>query len=586
MKQLIEHLLHQALDSLKKSGQIPKDLEVTILVEHAKDPAHGDYSSNLAMILAKPCKQAPHKLADSLVRALVSDPSVEKIEIAGAGFINFFVPNGRRALIIAEVLKKGMDFGRSSLGLNQKILLEYVSSNPTGPLHVGHGRGAAFGASLANILKAVGYQVTSEYYVNDAGRQMNILAVSVWLRYLELVKEPVVFPQNAYKGLYIYEIADTLWSEHKEKYRHPWAEVISGLPLDEPQGGDKEIYIDALIEKALLLLGQQGFEIFHQKALQSVLGDIQEDLEEFGVSFDHWFSERSLFATGSIQKGIQALQDRGHTFEKEGALWFRATDFGDEKDRVLVRANGQTTYFASDVAYHWDKYDRGYDRVIDIFGADHHGYIPRLRSAVTALGHDEKALDVLLVQFAILYRGEERVQMSTRSGSFVTLRELRQEVGKDAARFFYVTRKPEQHMDFDLDLAKSESNDNPIYYIQYAHARICSVLRQLKERGLSWNQDLGLSHLDLLEQEHEKALVAFLERYPEIIEACALACEPHQLAYYLRELANGLHSYYNAVPLLCEPETLRAARLCLLEAVRQVIHNGLDLIGVSSPESM
>ncbi len=586
MKQTIELLLKQALTSLQQSEVIPADIQVEIKVDNTKEPIHGDYASNLALILAKPCRKPPRQIAQALVDAIGDNSIIEKIEIAGAGFINFFIRPQARALVIAEILKQGINFGHSTLGANQKVLVEFVSANPTGPLHVGHGRGAAFGASLSNLLKAAGYQVDTEYYVNDAGRQMNILAASVWLRYLELAQEPVVFPANAYKGEYVIEIARHLWTEHAAHYVHAWPTIVDALPLDEPQGGDKEEYIDALINKAQHLLGQEGFAVFHQHALNTVLADIKDDLAEFGVPFTNWFSEHELFVDGSLEKGIQALKDGGYTFEKEGALWFKATDFGDEKDRVLVRANGQSTYFASDVAYHWNKYDRGYDRVIDIFGADHHGYITRVRSAVTALGHDERALDVLLVQFAILYRGGERVQMSTRSGSFVTLRELREEVGNDAARFFYVARKPEQHMDFDLDLAKSESNDNPVYYIQYAHARICSVLRQLAERGLSWDKDLGLAHVDLLDQPQELALISLLCRYSEMIESAASMCEPHAVTYYLRELANGLHSYYNAVQLLCEDESVRYARLCLLAAVRQVLVNGLGLLGVSAPESM
>lgn len=586
MKHTVEHLLKQALAALQQAGEIPAELEVEIKVDRSKDSAHGDYASNLALILAKPCRQAPRKIAELLVQALPADNSLEKVEIAGAGFINFFIRNAARSQIIHEILAKGSQFGCSTLGQNQKILVEFVSANPTGPLHVGHGRSAAFGATLCNVLRAAGYQVDAEYYVNDAGRQMNILAVSVWLRYLELASEPVVFPANAYKGDYVFAIAGQLWERHGKQFVYPWSTVLEDMPADEPQGGDKEGYIDAMIERARHLLGAEGFALFHQHALTTVLDDIKEDLTEFGVHYTHWFSEQSLFEDGSIEKGIQALKDAGHTFEHEGALWFKATEFGDEKDRVLVRANGQKTYFASDVAYHWNKYDRGYDRVIDVFGADHHGYITRLRSAVTALGHDERALTVLLVQFAILYRGGERVQMSTRSGSFVTLRELRQEVGNDAARFFYVARKSEQHMDFDLDLAKSESSDNPVYYIQYAHARICSVLRQLKERNLAWDKKEGLAHIHLLEQPHEAALIALIGRYPEVVEQAAILCEPHQIAYYLRELANGLHSYYNAVQLLCEHEQLRYARLCLLESVRQVLNNGLDLLGVFAPESM
>lgn len=586
MKHTVEHLLKQALEQLQQTGVVPVDLDIEIKIDHAKDALHGDYASNLALVLAKPCRQAPKKLAESLVQAIPDHPALEKIEIAGAGFINFFVRSSSRLSVIAEVLEKGKDYGRSTLGNQQKVLIEFVSANPTGPLHVGHGRSAAFGASLANVLKAAGYEVSTEYYVNDAGRQMNILAVSVWLRYLELADEHVVFPSNAYKGDYVYDIAKKVFAEYGTVFVHPWIIISDDLPADEPQGGDKELYIDAMINKAKMLLESKGFEQIHSQALNTVLDDIKDDLSQFGVHFDTWFSEQSLFEDGSIEKGIEALVQGGHTFEEAGALWFKATDFGDEKDRVLTRANGQTTYFASDVAYHWNKYDRGFDKVIDIFGADHHGYITRIRTAVKALGHNEEALDVLLVQFAILYRSGERVQMSTRSGSFVTLRELRDEVGNDAARFFYVARKPEQHMDFDLDLAKSQSSDNPVYYIQYAHARICSVLKQLDERGMSWDRIVGLQHVHLLDKSHETALINLIYRYPEVIEIAANSCEPHQLAYYLRELANGLHSYYNAIQLLCEPEQLRCARLCLLDAVRQVLHNGLGLLGVSAPESM
>lgn len=586
MKSAIEQILAQALDTLKKASSLPADLEVEIKLERAKDKTHGDFATNLALMLAKPCRQAPRKLAELIVNHLPPHAQIERVEIADPGFINFFIRDEARSQIIAAVLKQGEAFGRSDLGKGEKVILEFVSANPTGPLHVGHGRGAAFGATLANILIAAGYAVSSEYYVNDAGRQMNILAVSVWLRYLSLAGEEIIFPANGYRGAYVLQIAQQILDQQGNAYVQPWSLIQEGLPADEPQGGDKELYIDAVIEQAKRLLGEPGFKLFHKQALDFVLDDIKEDLAEFGVHYNHWFSEQSLLDDGAIKKGVQALKDAGHTYEKEGALWFRATDFADEKDRVLIRANGQTTYFASDVAYHWDKYERGFERVIDVFGADHHGYVTRVRAALTALGHDEKALDVLFVQFAILYRGAERVQMSTRSGSFVTLRELREEVGNDAARFFYVMRKPEQHMDFDLDLAKSESSDNPVYYIQYAHARISSVLRQLLERGLNWNEEEGLAHLDLLVEPQETALISLISRYPEVIETAAKLCEPHQLAYYLRELANGLHSYYNAVQLLCEQTLLRSARLCLLKAVRQILRNGLQLIGVSTPESM
>ncbi|MDP3561120.1 MAG: arginine--tRNA ligase [Legionellaceae bacterium] len=586
MKLIVEQLLQKAISHLQAVGTIPDNLTVEVKVDRTKDDSHGDFATNLALTLARQCGLPPRQLAELLVQALPADEQLERIEIAGPGFINFFMRSTDRVQIISTIFNQGERFGCCNLGKGQRVLLEFVSANPTGPLHVGHGRSAAFGATLGNLLTAAGYDVSREYYVNDAGRQMDILAVSVWLRYLAASAQPIIFPTNAYRGDYVQTMANELKATHGDTFVYPWAAVCDGLPADEPEGGDKERYIDAMIEAAKRLLGSDGFEVFHQYALDTVLDDIKDDLAEFGVTFNTWFSERGLLHDGSIQKGIDALRDGGHTYEQAGALWFRATAFGDEKDRVLVRANGQTTYFASDVAYHWNKYHRGFDRVIDIFGADHHGYVARLKSAVTALGHDEQALNILLVQFAILYRQGERVQMSTRSGSFVTLRELRDEVSNDAARFFYVIRRPEQHMDFDLDLAKSESSDNPVYYIQYAHARICSVLRQLQERGLSWDQTQGLAAVNLLTEAHEQALIVLLNRYPDTIQSAAATCEPHQIAYYLRELANGLHSYYNAVPLLCEDHALRSARLSLLKAVQQVLRNGVTLLGVSAPESM
>lgn len=586
MKVTIEQLLSASLQRMRESGVIPSDLVVEIRVDRCKDKAHGDFATNLALLLAKPCSESPRKLAACLIEYFPEHPLIERIDIAGAGFINFAISQSAQKQVIATVLTEGDLFGQSQLGQGQSVLLEFVSANPTGPLHVGHGRSAAFGASLANLLSAAGFQVCREYYVNDAGRQMNILAVSVWLRYLILAKELVVFPVNGYRGEYVYEIAQSLFDQYGNDYVHSWAQITEGLPKDESEGGDKELYIDAMIARAQLLLGDKSYALMHDTALDSVLTDIKDDLSAFGVEYDDWFSERSLLDNGAIQKGIDALKETGYTYEKEGALWFQATHFGDEKDRVLVRANGQNTYFTADVAYHWDKYNRGFQRVIDVFGADHHGYISRITSAVHALGHDASALTILLVQFAILYRGGERVQMSTRSGSFVTLRELREEVGNDAARFFYVMRKPEQHMDFDLDLAKSHSNDNPVYYIQYAHARISSVLRQMQERGLVHDETEGLLHLEELVEPQELVLMGLLSRYPETIDAAARVCEPHQLAYYLRELATGLHSYYNAVTLLCEQTTLRQARICLLKSVRQVLRNGSQILGVSTPESM
>ena len=425
-----------------------------------------------------------------------------------------------------------------------------------------------------------------EYYINDAGRQMDILATSVWLRYLELCGEKFDFPVNGYKGDYVYDIGATLHRENGDKYRHASAKLFENVPADEPKGGDKETHIDALIERAKSLLGPATYRQVFDLGLNVILDDIRKDLEEFGVSYDQWFSERALVEDGAANRAIERLKKSGHVYEKEGALWFRSTDYGDEKDRVVVRENGQKTYFAHDIAYHMDKLERGYDQVIDIWGADHHGYVPRIKAALAAIGDDPERLHVLLVQFAILYKGGERMQMSTRSGEFVTLRELRHEVGNDAARFFYVLRKCEQHMDFDLDLAKSQSNDNPVFYVQYAHARIHSVFRQMKEKGFAHDPANGDRNLARLTEPHERALIERLARYPEVLEAAATAYEPHQVAYYLRELAYDFHTYYGAHTFLVDDAAVRDARLNLIVATRQVIANGLKLLGVSSPETM
>jgi len=453
-------------------------------------------------------------------------------------------------------------------------------------LHVGHGRGAAYGGVVANLLAAVGYAVQREYYVNDAGRQMDILAVSIWLRYLEECGERLPFPGNGYRGEYVRDIAWELHKEAGDRYRCPADRVMAGLPPDEPDGGDKEEHIDALISRAQILLGTEHYQTIAQSGCDHILGDIREDLGEFGLHFDEWFSERILMEAGAVESALGKLREAGHLYEKEGALWFASSALGDEKDRVVRRENGQTTYFASDIAYHMNKLARGFERIIDIWGADHHGYVPRLQAAMQAMGEDPSKLEVLLVQFAVLYRGKEKISMSTRAGEFVTLRQLRNEVGKDAARFFYVMRRAEQHMDFDLKLACSQSNDNPVYYVQYAHARVCSVLRQLDEKGFERNLTQGMEQLERLVEPHELALIGTLSRYPEIVERAALQREPHQLTQYLRELANDFHTYYNAHQFLVDDDALRNARLNLICAVRQVIANGLSLLDVSAPESM
>ncbi len=586
MKHHLSELLSEAMHSLKSEGVLPKEQSIDINLERTRDRKHGDFASNLAMVLGKTARCKPRDLAERLVAALPHSEQLTRVEIAGPGFINFYLSPTAYHANLTQILDSGEHYGRSDLGQGRSVQVEFVSANPTGPLHVGHGRGAAYGATVADLLDAVGYRVHREYYVNDAGRQMDILTTSVYLRYLDLCGEQLNFPSNGYQGDYVWDIGASLHRKHGDGLRHTADELFDAIPADEPDGGDKEAHIDALIGRTRKLLGEARYQETFDLGLTTILDNIRRDLEEFGVRYDEWFSERSLTGNGSVQTAIERLKASGHVYEKGGALWFRSTDFGDEKDRVVVRENGQTTYFASDIAYHMNKLERGYDRVIDVWGADHHGYVPRVKAALTAIGDEVDKLDVLLVQFAVLYRGGEKVQMSTRSGEFVTLRELRQEVGNDAARFFYVMRKCEQHMDFDLDLAKSHSNDNPIYYIQYAHARIASVWRQMADKGLARDSVRGAQNLGLLSEAHEEALMVSLSRYPEIVETAAINHEPHLLAHYLRDMANDFHTYYNAHQFLVDDGALRDARLTLILATKQVIANGLQLLGVSAPESM
>jgi arginyl-tRNA synthetase len=583
MKTHFRLLIKAAAERLAGEGVFAADAVVEPVIERSRDSSHGDFACNLALVMAKVAGCRPRDLAEQLVAALPESDRLERVEIAGPGFINFFLRPGSYRAVIPQILEAGVEYGRSQLGGGQRVQVEFVSANPTGPLHVGHGRGAAYGAVVADLLEAVGYSVHREYYVNDAGRQMDILALSVWLRYLELCGEDLGFPANAYQGDYVWDIAAVLHREHEDDYRQGADAVFRDQP--DP-GRDSEAHLDGLISRSRELLGENRYRFVFELGLNTLLDDIRDDLELFGVRYDEWYSERGLTERGAVNKAVERLREAGHVYEKEGALWFRSSAFGDEKDRVVQRENGQTTYFASDIAYHLDKMERGFDRVIDVWGADHHGYVPRVKAALEALGQHADRLDVLLVQFANLYRGGEKVQMSTRSGEFVTLRQLRKEVGRDAARFFYVMRRCEQHLDFDLDLAKSESSDNPVYYVQYAHARVCSVVRQAAEKGLSVDPSPGLANLDRLQESQEESLLMVLDRYPEVVEAAALTEEPHQLVHYLRDLANGFHTYYNAHQFLVDEENLRDARIKLILAVRQVLRNGLNLLGVSAPESM
>jgi arginyl-tRNA synthetase len=546
---------------------------VAIVLERPRNAGHGDFSCSVALQLAKQLKSKPRDIAAKLVAALPPLACLEKTEIAGAGFINFFLKRSYKQQAVNRVLVAGASYGTVQLGRRKKIQVEFVSANPTGPLHVGHGRGAAYGASLANVLAAADFDVAREYYVNDAGRQMDILALSAWLRYLELGGKSVAFPSNAYQGDYVRDMARGLREKHATHFD-------KDVPV-VPDGLDDEAKLDALISAAKTVL-TADFAVIHGFVLAEQLADCRNDLAEFGVTFDLWFSEQSLYQKGQVERAVKTLEQKSHTYVEGGALWFRSEAFGDEKNRVIRRENGQYTYFASDIAYHLDKFERGFDIAIDVWGADHHGYISRVKGSIAALGFDPARLDVALVQFAVLYRGGQKVSMSTRAGEFVTLRELRREVGNDAARFFYVMRKSDQHLDFDLDLAKSRTNENPVYYIQYAHARVCSVLDQ-------WGGDAaGLAAADTaaLEQEAELALLARVMEYPEVVENAARDLAPHLVAFYLKDLAGEFHSYYNATRFLVDEEDVKRARLALACAVRQVLRNGLALIGVSAPEKM
>lgn len=594
MKQALHQLVVSALQSLVNQGVIASFNPEQVKIELPRDKAHGDFATNAAMMLAKPNGLNPRALAEQLILALPTTDWLSGAEIAGPGFINFRVLVEAKFAVVAQILQARADYGRVNVGKGQSVQVEFVSANPTGPLHVGHGRGAAYGSALVAVLRHAGYDVQAEYYVNDAGRQMDILTTSLWLRYLSLCGESFTFPSNAYQGDYIYTTARELLAEQGERLRRPIADVFANVSPDqvlndakEVISGDKEKHIDDLILNARALLGAADYRLVLDRVLHNILSDIKQDLAEFGVHFDNWFSERSLTDTGIVDAALTRLEANEKLYDKGGALWFKSTDYGDEKDRVVVRENGIKTYFASDIAYHYDKFARGFDKVINIWGSDHHGYISRVRGGIQAMGEDDARLDVLLVQFAVLYRGGEKASMSTRSGQFVTLRELREEVGNDAARFFYVMRKSDQHMDFDLDLAKSKSNENPVYYIQYAHARCCGVFAQLASKGFSaWNQSVGLENLPLLDADAEIDLAQKLSQFPDVIANAARDSEPHQVAYYLKDVAHHLHSYYNASQILVDDDALRQARLTLLQATKIVLANGLQLLGVSTPERM
>ena len=583
VKSQLTALLQQALASVA-----PTATDTPIHLERPRDPTHGDFATNLAMQLAKALKKNPREIAQQLVNELPVSALVTKADVAGAGFINFTLDAGAKTSVVKAVLAEGENFGRSMLGGWQKVQVEFVSANPTGPLHVGHGRGAAYGASLSNLLTFAGWDVTREYYVNDAGRQMDILGLSTWLRYLAQNGVDVPFLPNAYQGDYVRDMAKQMSAAHGTKFVRQAADVLAGTPgLPEAERADDEAkrqrdqHLDALIANAKTLLGADWTYV-HQHALSEQLADCRDDLEQFGVHFDVWFSEQALFDTGLVARCVDLLEKNGHLYVQNGARWFKSTTFGDEKDRVVQRENGLYTYFASDIAYHLNKFERGFDKVINIWGADHHGYISRVNGAITALGLDAGKLQVALVQFAVLYRNGQKASMSTRSGEFVTLRELRGEVGNDACRFFYALRKSDQHLDFDLDLAKSQTNENPVYYIQYAHARICSVVNQWAGEPAA----LEDADLSLLSNPRELAIASKLTEFRDLIDSAARELAPHLIAFYLKDLAGEFHGWYNAERMLVDDAALRDARVALAIAVRQTIRNGLTILGVSCPESM
>ena len=581
MIEKIQSNLVRILEDLYGGSHLNID-ELKINLQENNDKKHGDLASNIALILAKPLKKNPQEIANSIRDSFITDEEITKIEVAGPGFINFFLSTKTHSEVLNEISAKKELFGKSETK-NQNVLIEYVSSNPTGPLHVGHGRGAAFGSVLGALLKEAGFKVDEEYYVNDFGRQMNILAASLWLRYAQLFNESITMIENGYQGEYLISIAEKLKEDHSDKFYRNYDSIVELLKTEIQ---DDEIFTDSVVVAIQSAL-ENDFNFLRDFALQAILELIKRDLLDFGVEHNFWFSESSLYdikenQASQVDLAIEDLKSRGFVYEKEDALWFKSSEFGDDKDRVLKRGNGEYTYFASDVAYHSKKYDRGYDRVINIWGSDHHGYTPRVQAAMEATNRDPEKLEIVYIQFANLLRAGKKVTMSTRSGEFITLRELMDEVTTEAARFFYINRKADQHLDFDLDLAKDQSKDNPLYYIQYAHARICSVLKKSNAQIM----DLEHADLTLLDTEKEIEIQKTLNQYPALIERAAKSSEPHLLCYYLKDLSGLFHSYYNSEKFIIEDKKLMASRLFLLKGVKQVLANGLSILGIKAPEEM
>ncbi len=554
MKQTVTEILIQALGRAKEKGELKLETQPAITLDSPREKSHGDLATTLALTLAKPESKPPRKIAEIIISNIEDRGGIiEKTEIAGPGFINFFFKQDRWKQTLFDIEAEGARYGLMNIGKGEKVLVEFVSANPTGPLHVGHGRGAAVGDALANMLAAVGFDVHREFYINDAGRQIRLLALSVYSRYQQALDNEVPFPEDGYHGDYIEEIAQAFLKKEGNSYLK--------VPFEECA------------------------EVFGNFGKEAMLADIRTDLEAFGVRFDTWFSESSLLQDNSVKNSLDELLESRNLYEHDGALWLRSTLFGDDKDRVVVKKDGSYTYLATDIAYHRNKLGRGFKTLVNIWGADHHGYIPRVQAVIQAFGHPKDSLHVLLVQLVAILRHGQPVPMSKRAGTFVTLRDVIQDVGSDAARFIFLTRRSDSHLDFDLDIAKEQSRENPVYYVQYAHARLASLMREAEARGIVVPEK-GSVDVALLDLEEEQNIIKALAKYPEVIEDAALAYEPHRLTYYLQDLAGLLHNYYFKHRVITEDLPRTRAKLFLMKQIKTVIQSALKILGVNAPERM
>ncbi len=552
MKTTIQIIIHDALEKARQAGELELSPFPEIVVEKPKDEKMGDFSTNIAMTLARSERKNPKMIAESVVRYL-KNGDLSQVEIAGPGFINLKMSHEFFLQRLKNVVKQGDDFGQTDVGQGTKVLIEFVSANPTGPLHVGHGRGAAVGDALARILKKSGYDLSTEYYINDVGNQMNFLGRSTWLRYRELLGEDIEFPDDHYRGEYIKDIANEIVKQKGNEF------------LNKPE--------------------EECLPFFRKFAKDNILKGIQKDLTEFRVNFDNWFSEQALYDDSSVEKAIEWLKGKGHIYEKDGAVWLKSSAFNDDKDRVIVKKTGEKTYFCSDIAYHQNKINRGFKKIINLMGADHHGYVPRMEAVLEAMGYDKKIFKILLIQFVSLLRAGEKVSMSTRAGEFETLKDVVSEVGVDVARYYFLMRSSDTHLDFDLELAKQETSENPVFYIQYAHARICSIFRTAGEKGVVWNRSNEVD-LSLLVEGEEFGIIRAVLAFPEIVEKSARALEVHRISHYLLDMVSRFHVYYSRHRVISDDKALTLARLFLLDAIRITIRNGFDLMGISAPEKM